>query len=955
MLKLKLVSCLLFYSFIFFLHGKASDNSLIYQKVDDGVVIHIKKPFSNSARLIKLQVITDNIIRVLASLTDTFASRKSLMVAETKRKAVEWRLKENDTYIIVSTARVNANFNKNTGSVFFTDINGKIILSEKKEAGRKFAATVVDGEQLYSLKQIFEMGESEGFYGLGQHQEGIMNYKGRHVDLAQNNTEVAIPFLVSDKNFGILWDNYSITQVMDSRKYKPISSLKLFAKDGSEGWLTATYVSKVKDSENTIVRAESKIDYEFIENVKNFPEGFSPAKGHVTWEGYVQSCFEGLHTFLIKYAGYVKVWIDGKLLADRWRQAWNPGTVSLQTKFSSNKKYRIRIEWQPDGGESYLSCKWLSPLSKEKQDEFSFRSEAGQNIDYYFVYGNNLDEVIGGYRSITGRAELMPKWAMGLWQSRERYKTQDEILQTVGEFRKREIPLDNIVLDWSYWKQDEWGSQQFDSSRFSDPAGMIKTLHDKFNTHFMISVWPKFYVGIDNYKYFDTNGWLYKRNVIDGQRDWIGQGYVSTFYDVFNPKARDAFWGLLNKNLFSKGVDAWWLDASEPDIYSNSSIEHKKELMTPTAIGSSTEYFNAYPLQNSKAVYEGQRATRSDQRVFILTRSAYAGLQRYAAAVWSGDIAARWEDFKNQIPAGINFSLSGLPYWTTDIGGFAVEKRYENAHGEDLKEWRELSTRWYQFGAFCPLFRVHGQFPYREIYNISPQGTPAYQSMLYYDKLRYRLMPYIYSLAAKTYYDNYTIMRGLVMDFGNDKNVKNIGDQFMFGPALLVSPVTKFKATERKLYLPSSTGWFDFYTGQYYNGGQQITAAAPFERIPLFVKEGSIIPFGPALQYSTQKKADTITLYVYTGKDAVFTIYDDENVNYNYEKGMYENIKIRYSEHEKLLTLDDRTGGKFNGMLKERYFKIVWVDKGKNVGFDVDRKPDAAVMYSGHKLLFHHE
>ncbi len=921
---------------------------LPYTKLKDGIVVHLKNPQPNAAHLLQLQVISDNIIHVLASPLDAFVNEASLMVVDRKKTKVNWDVMGKDSQVIISTSKLNATVNINTGNVVFTDKSGNVILSEKKVGGKLFNPINVEGKNLYGMKAIFETSANEGFYGLGQHQNGVMNYNGTQVDLTQNNTEVAIPFLVSDKNYGILWNNYSITKVIDSREYEPLNTLKLYDKQGTEGWLTATYSSK-KNNFPSIIKAESTIDYEFIESMKNFPAGFKPESGIVTWEGFIESAFDGKHSFLLKNAGYIKMWIDDKLVAEKWRQAWNPGTSLIEIYLEKNTKHSCKIEWIPDGGESYIACKWMKPLDGDDKKEFSFKSEAGNNIDYYFVYGNNMDEVIGGYRSITGKATMLPKWAMGLWQSRERYKTQDEILQTVSEFRKRKIPLDNIVLDWNYWEQDKWGSQQFDTSRFANAAGMIKDLHEKYHTHFMISVWPKFYEGIDNYKYFDANGWLYKRNITDSQRVWIGKGYVSTFYDAFNADARTAFWGLLNKNLFSKGIDAWWLDATEPDINSNSNIDHRKQLMTPTAIGPSTQYFNAFPLMNSKGVYEGQRKTSPNQRVFILTRSAYAGLQHYAAATWSGDIASRWEDFKNQIPAGLNFSLSGLPYWTTDIGGFAVERRYEHAKGKDLDEWRELSTRWYQYGSFCPLFRVHGQLPHREIYNIAPEGTPTYESMLYYDKLRYRLMPYIYSLAGQTYHDNYTIMRGLVMDFGKDPQVKNIGNQFMFGPSILVNPVTDFGAVTKDLYLPNTTGWYDFYTGEYYAGGQNIKADAPLTKIPLYVKEGSIISFGPAIQYTGEKAADSITLYVYIGKDASFTLYEDEGINYNYEIGKFANITFNYSEANKVLTIEARKGS-FEGMLTARVFNVIWVNKDAPIGFDVNNKPNISVVYDGSKL-----
>ncbi|HUQ96441.1 MAG TPA: TIM-barrel domain-containing protein, partial [Chitinophagaceae bacterium] len=612
-------------------------------------------------------------------------------------------------------------------------------------------------------------------------------------------------------------------------------------------------------------------------------------------------------------------------------------------------KQTLKIEWLPDGGESYLSLKWLEPVAPEAQNTFSFSSEAGKGLDYYFIQGKNMDDVISGYRLLTGKATLMPRWAMGFWQSRERYKTQDEILTTVAEFRKRKIPLDNIVLDWSYWKEAAWGSQEFDEARFPAPDSMIKVLHDQYKTHLMISVWPKFYEGIAAYDTFNKKGWLYKRNIADRQRDWIGKGYVSTFYDAFNADARKGFWDLIHTKIYSKGIDAWWMDASEPDILSNVSPQKRKEQMTPTALGPAALYLNAYPLQNAKGIYEGQRSADSNKRVFLLTRSGFAGSQRYAAAIWSGDIGARWQDMKAQIPAGLNFSMSGLPWWTMDIGGFVVENRFEQPDETALEEWREQNTRWYQFGAFVPLFRVHGQFPYREIYNIAPEDHPAYQSMLYYNKLRYRLLPYIYSVAGASYHDNYTIMRGLVMDFPTDTAVLNIGDQYLFGPSLLVNPVYTYKQRNRELYLPNGTGWYDLYTGTYNNGGQRVTADAPYERMPLFVREGAIIPFGPELQYTTEKPADTIMLYVYTGKDGTFNLYEDEGTNYNYEKGLFATIPIRYNEKTKTLTIENRNGN-FPGMIQHRVFKISWVTKEAPVALSFERRPDATVFYSGKKV-----
>lgn len=908
---------------------------------------------ASNIRSVKLQVITANIIRVTAlpfadSMSAPLPAIPSLAVLDQPATPVKWETQELADKLVLKTPLLTATANLVTGVVSFADSKGRPIVSEKAMNGRKLEPAVFDGTRLYHVSQTFETSPGEGFYGLGQHQDDVFNYRNQQVSFFQNNTEVAVPFLVSSKHYGILWDNYSLSTIGDTRAWKPLNDLQLTSAQNDRGWLTASYSNDHNQPQQVAFqRAESSIQYEFLGDSKlHLPQAFDAAKGQVRWEGSIASGITGMHKFKLTYAGYIKVWIDGKLYMDKWRQPWNPGVSVFQLPMEQLKKYAIKIEWQPDGGESYLSFKWLPPVPASEENSFGFASEAGRQLDYYFIYGENMDEVIGGYRTLTGKAVMPPKWAFGFWQSRERYKTQDEIVNTVAEFRKRRIPLDNIVQDWSYWKQDDWGSQEFDPARFPSPDSMIQVLHKQYHAQFMISVWPKFYEGIPAYEQFSKNGWLYKRNVADRQRDWIGEGYVSTFYDAFNAGARKGMWDLMNTRLFKKGVDAWWMDASEPDILSNVSPAKRKEQMTPTALGTAAEFLNAYPLENARGIYEGQRNTDPNKRVFILTRSAYAGSQRYAAATWSGDIAARWEDMKAQITAGLNFSISGIPYWTMDIGGFAVEHRYEHPNEKDLEEWREQNARWYQFGAFCPLFRSHGQYPYREIFNIAPEQHPAYQSMLYYDRLRYRLLPYIYSLAGAAYQNNYTLMRPLVMDFEKDTTVKNIGDQYLFGPSLLVNPVYTYQARTRSLYLPAQQGWYDFYTGKYYAGGQRIQAAAPYERMPLYVKEGSIVPFGPALQYTAEKAADTLTLFVYTGKDAVFNLYEDEGTNYNYEQGRFSTIPLQYSEATKTLTIGTRSGS-FSGMLQQRTFHIVWVTQQQAVATAADAKVAATVQYKG--------
>lgn len=923
-----------------------------YKKTDDGVVVYPDKILSGNAAMVQLQVISDKIIRVVASPVQESAQLESLVVLPQQRTAAFTVTEQGAGKLVLATALLQVVVDRQTGAVGFLEKNGKVILSERKVTGRLLQPVVWEGESLYRVKQTFDMAAGDAYYGLGQHQEDMYNYKGQQVLLFQNNTEVAVPFLVSNKNYGLLWDNYSLTKVGDTRDFQSLSSLKLYDKNNNQGWLTTTYSNDRNKPETTaIVKAESDINYAYVNDSKlHLPKEFNVEKGVINWEGSIASGVAGMHKIRLTYAGYTKVWIGGKLVFDKWRQAWNPGSGVINQLFEKDKPLPIRIEWIPDGGESYITVKWLPPVPAADVNSFTIDAEAGKQVDYYFVYGHNTDEVISGYRLLTGKPQIVPKWAMGFWQSRERYKTQKDLVDVVAEFRKRKIPLDNIVLDWSYWREAEWGSQDFDEKRFPDPDAMINDLHKKYNTKIMISVWPKFYEGIPVYDSFYSKGWLYKRNIADRQKDWIAHGYTSTFYDAFNEQARKGFWDLIDKKLYRKGIDAWWMDASEPDILSNVSPERRKQQMSPTALGTAAEYLNAYPLQNAKGIYEGQRSVDPDKRVFLLTRSGYAGSQRYAATIWSGDIATRWEDMKAQISAGINFSLSGLPYWTMDIGGFSVERRYEKPNEKDLEEWRELNTRWYQFGAFAPLFRVHGQFPFREIYHIAPEDHPAYKSMLYYNKLRYRLMPYIYTLAGDTYHKDATIMRGLVFDFAADPTVTNIGDQYMFGPSLLINPVHEYKSRKRTLYLPAGQGWYDLYTGKYTAGGQTVTVDAPYETMPVFVKEGAIIPAGPALQFTGEKLADPITLYVYAGKDGSFTLYEDEGLNYNYEKNAFAAITFNYNETTKTLTIEDRKGN-FSGMLKKRTFYIRLISKEQPAGIDFEERTGLKVTYTGKKQV----
>ena len=985
------------------------------QKSGNSVTI---RPDEGQAKVIRLEVINNNIIRVRATSKETLPEKPaSLMIVPQAAPPKDVDIDDDDDKVTVKAKNVKAVVDTETGSIAFFDANGKELLKEAKdgkqfwdftvperELGMKTGYTVPEAQKHGLTWQMkFDSPEDEAFYGLGQHQSEEFNMKGKNEDLFQYNTKVSIPFVLSNKNYGILWDSYSFCRFGNPNDYLQLNrAFRLYDKQGKKGHLTGTYIDRMGKK---LVRDEDSIYYEYgtpaksaialkTDNggIKNLPQGFQLAGANVTYEGFIEpKCCDGgkcdckgkceckgqkeLFQFILYYAGYIKVYIDGKeVVPERWRTAWNPNAYKFAVELEKKKRVQLRIEWQPDGGESYCGLRVAEPRSAEERGQLSVWSEMAKDMDYYFIAGENLDQVISGYRTLTGKASLYPKWVLGFWQSRERYKTSEEVESTLAEFRKRHIPIDNIVQDWNYWPEDQWGSHKFEASRYPNPQQMLDNVH-QMHGRFMISVWPKFYVNTDNYKELDAKGWMYIQSPTDDIHDWVGPGYTNGFYDAYDAGARKMFWRQMDENLYSglsttKGkwsmvngqystVDAWWMDASEPNVRDCTPMWYRKALSGPTALGTSTEYFNAYSTVNADAIYNGQRSVwkgkANEPRVFLLTRSGFAGEQRFSTATWSGDIGTRWEDMRAQMTAGLNYSISGLPFWGMDQGGFCVENRYVAAQqlfdrtgqeNEDLKEWRELQTRWNQFGTFIPLFRSHGQWPLREIWNIAPDNHPAYQSFVYYDKLRYRLMPYLYSMAGWAHFKDYTLMRALVMDFNGDKAVEDIGNQWMFGPALMACPVGYYKARNRSVYFPKQCGWYNLYTNEYIAGGQTLVVDAPYEQIPVFVREGAIIPFGPEMEWSDEKPAEFINLYVYAGQDGSFQLYEDEGTNYNYEKGKYATIDITYDDAAKTVSFGARKG-QFNGMLKNRQFNVVLISKDSAKSLNLDNPEGKLINYSG--------
>ncbi len=894
----------------------------------------------------RLEIISPCIVRVTVSPGTSFSGADSLTVVQ-RDDTTKWLRKESSTLITISTDSLIVQVSRKNGAITFLDSRKRTLLKAGRIGASNFSRGMLDGEDITSVRQDFTLTRGEALYGLGQFEDPIMNYRGHDVLLAQANRTAVNPFLVSTNGYGILWNNYS-----ESRFH-----------DGPGG----TY----------------------------------------------------------------------------------------------------------------------------------FWSKVADQIDYYFVYGPGVDAQIRGYRELTGEAPLFGKWAYGYWQCKERYKTSTELIDVVKEYRRREIPLDNIVQDWQYWgDMGEFSGMIWDSTRYPHPAAMIDTLHN-LNAHLMVSIWPAFGSKSEIYREMERDKFLFD------EAHWCG-GKV---YDAWNPSARDLYWKFVRKGLFDVGVDAFWMDGTEPEFRCTDDryiTALSLEKAGRNFLGTNARYLNTFSLETTRGVYEHQREASRKKRVFILTRSAFTGQQRFAAAAWSGDTFAGWDALRTQVAAGINFCMSGLPYWTNDIGGFITAFNYPDGVKDDA--YKELYVRWFEFGAFNPIFRSHGTNTPREVWQFGEKGTWAYDALVRFDDLRYRLMPYIYSLAWKVTSDGYTIMRGLPMDFPKDRKTYGIGTQFMFGPSIMVCPVLKpmyhagsykginitpdhfysadgkehglhldiyrgtnfdslilsrkfeagqiswtgclpegldtsyslrmdgkimtegkgkyafyvftdggvrlwindrllvdqwenkantrfekqislearkkyrFKLEYREfkpnaaglkinwippyrdahplkteVYLPhtnrsaKTSTWYDFWTGKKLQGGENILVKAPIDMIPLYVPAGSIIPMGPVVQYTSQDPAAPIEVRIYPGKDGSFNLYEDENDNYDYERGAHSVIPFGWNDEERTLTIGEREG-RFPGMAERRVFNVVIVGKNRGSGVGVTDVPDETVDYTGKEL-----
>ena len=828
--------------------------------------------------ILSISPLSDNAVRIKFFKLSEGDLPEFVFASETATP--DFRVVDFSSRLEIKTSKITVLIDKSNGKLTYADNEGNMFLSEKADS-RKLTPGSIQGEPCFAVEQSFESPADEYIFGLGQFQDGQYNLKNVTRRLTQVNSQIAIPFIYSSKGYGLLWHQYGLTDFNPADNFISLEQQQSTTGNDQTAEVTTTSGTK-KVSQN---------------------QSLYHGKFNVSVDGEY-SIFLDLGSMGNRHF----VVVDGKPVVDQTNM-WLPPTSGTLVYLKAGE-HQVQVLCKSDNT-PVLS--W-----RQSSNTTTFRSPVAKALDYVVFYGPSADNVIATYRNLTGNAPLFPKWAYGFWQCRERYTSGTHLVETVKEFRKRNLPLDVIVQDWQYWGSRGWGVPQFDEKNYPNPAGFIKELHD-LNAHFNISIWSN----------PDKNSTIGKEFVAKNRfipnTKWL---------DYFNPETRKEYWNTLKVNMFDYGVDSWWMDAVEPE---NDALKGEK-----THIGAGDFYRLTYPLMVSQAVYKGQRKTSINKRVCILTRSAFSGQQRYGVINWSGDIGGTWDVFRNQIVAGLNFSITGLPYWTTDIGGF-----FRPGHSQYTDEkYHELLTRWYQWGTFNPIFRMHGYMTETEPWKYGQKVEDNMRKML---NLRYRLLPYIYSEAWQVTKNGSTIMRPLVMDFNGDEAALSSKFEYMFGKSILAAPVTEPNVNQWNVYLPKTSGWFDFWTGKYYSGGQTIKADAPLDRIPLFVKAGSIIPMGKIIQ-SSAEKSDTLEIRVYKGANGEFTLYEDEGDNYNYEKGKYATISFRWNEKYQSLTIGDKQGD-FPGSLKKRVFIIVLVSE--NNGFGTTKGLSRiTVIYSGRNVIW---
>ncbi|WP_372776169.1 TIM-barrel domain-containing protein [Mangrovibacterium sp.] len=830
-----------------------------YKQTKEGIVVNTEDG------TLGIYPLADNAVRI-KFLKDTLGSLPEL-IFPTEIPAPVFEVDENSSAIEVKVKNLRVIIDKKTGNISYADPSGKIFLSEKA-GSRTLTVDSIMGEKCYKVQQTFDSPEDESLFGLGQFQDGNYNLKGISRRLTQVNSQIALPFIYSSKGYGLLWHQYGLTD------FNPADNFILLNKE------------EQAEGNEEIVEVTTTAGTQRVARNQSLYTGVFNAPQDGEYAVFLDLGDMGNRHF---------VTIDGKAIFDQTNM-WLPPTAGTLVQLTAGE-HQIQLICKSD---NQPKLSW-----KLKDNTTTFRSPVAKMLDYVVFYGPSADDVIASYRNLSGNAPMFPLWAYGFWQCRERYSSGKQLVETVKEFRRRELPLDVIVQDWQYWGSRGWGVPQFDETNYPAPSKFISELHN-LGAHFNISIWSNPDKDSEIGKEYVEKG-----RFIPGTK-WL---------DYFNPATRREYWNTLKVNMFDNGVDSWWMDAVEPE---NDALEGE---MTYAGIGDF--YRLTYPYFVSKAVYEGQRKTSSDKRVCILTRSAFPGQQRYGIINWSGDIGGDWDTYKRQIVAGLNYTITGFPYWTTDIGGFF---RPGPSQYTDEKN-QELLTRWFQWGVFNPIFRVHGYMSETEPWKY---GETVEENMRKMMNLRYQLIPYIYSEAWQVTKNGSTMMRPLVMDYREDADAVGQAYEYLFGKSLLVAPVTEAGVTETDVYLPRGGKWYDFWTGKEFDGGQTVKTAAPLDKIPLFIKAGSIIPVGPKVQYATEKKWDKLEIRIYEGADGEFTLYEDESDNYNYEKGAYSTIRFSWDNANKTLEIGDREGV-FEGMLNERNFAVSLNGQSQMVAYEGEK------------------
>ena len=747
-----------------------------------------------------------------------------------------------------------------TGRLRFYDRTGRLLLAEAPGT-RRLAPALLGDEPVWIAGQGFESPAGERLYGTGCFQDGALDLRGRPRRLTQVNTQISLPFVLSSRGYGLLWHQTGMSELNPPDERLVLRKTLVDGKAQTVDVTTATGNAQV-------------------------------ARNEASFEGSFSTAAPGRHAFLLdigrKMASRHYVEIDGRRCVDI-ANLWLPPTVGFVVELPAGT-HHVKVV---ANGED-------APVLHHgpQQDRTVWRSPVADALDYVVIAGPSAADVMAGYREIAGEAPMMPRWAYGYIHCRERFTSAAEIVETAREFRRRRLPMDVIVQDWQYWGRHGWNAMRFDEAHYPDPAGMMRELH-AMNARLMLSVWAKIDRKSELGQSFATKGYYI------GDSEWV---------DFFDPKAAQYYWQNQNERLASLGIDAWWQDATEPE---NDDLVGRR-----TAAGPGERVRLAYPWYVTRAVYQGQRVAQPGQRVMILTRSAFPGQHRHAAATWSGDIGNDWDTLKRQIPAGLNMAAAGYAYWTVDAGGFfrPGDGQYADA------AYHERLVRWLQYATFLPLQRVHGYMTRTEFWNYGEKVEAHARAFL---ELRYRLLPYIYGLAADVTRKGLPMMRPFVFGFAQDAAALDQVHSYMFGDALHVAPVFSPGVKTWSVYLPHTQGgWVDFWTGERRQGGRRHDVPSPLSRLPLHLRAGSILPLGPVLQSTADAAGDVLDLFVVPGSDGAYELYEDAGLDYAYENGAFSLVRMIWDDRRNVLRLAPQAGG-YPDMPRKRRFRVHRVEAGR--------------------------